>query len=104
MSWCQYSSTGSSSGGAHQEVSRSWTGEVRGGMTATMLDSLPVSVIDGYMRDSKRMLVSDEDVLKELMEPLNRPQVVEKEMGDNSYVQNGSKKVEDKSECDRMKH
>lgn len=104
MSWCQYSSTGSSSGGAHQEVSRSWTGEVRGGMTATMLDSLPVSVIDGYMRDSKRMLVSDEDVLKELMEPLNRPQVVEKEMGDNSYVQNGSKMVEDKSECDRMKH
>lgn len=68
-----------------------------GGMTASMLDSLPVGVIDGYMTDSKRMLVSEEDVLKELMEPLNQSSVA-MEVVNESYHNDESKVMESSSQ------
>ena len=91
------SSGGSSIGGAHIDVSRSWGGDGMGGMTASMLDSLPVGVIDGYMTDSKRMLVSEEDVLKELMEPLNQSSVA-MEVVNESYHNDESKVMESSSQ------
>ena len=97
VSWYQGSSGGSSIGGVPLDVSRSWGGDGMGGMTASMLDSLPVGVIDGYMTDSKRVLISEEDVLKELMEPLNQPSVAV-EVVNESHHSDESKVVESLSQ------
>lgn len=95
---CNHGSSGGSSiGGLSGDACRSWRSDGMN-MTASMLDSLPVGVIDGYMTDSKRLLVSEEDVLKELMGPLQS--TVSVEVGNDSSVTAEAKVMESSSSQD----